>query len=84
MVEVAEVEVDVRAVKLWRVVEPLVYIPPRTSRSAPVVVVAFPPRTKAISFPPFGNKAILFVEVANLLLPAPPDTAAQLNFPEAH
>ena len=49
-----------------------------------MVVVAFPPKTKAMLLPPFGNKARLFVEVANLLLPSPPTKLPQPNCPENH
>ena len=54
LVEVALVEVDWGAVKFWRVVEPETKAPPNTSKSAPLVVVALPPKTSAIELPPEG------------------------------
>ena len=53
-VEVALVVVEFKAVKSCKVVEPLIYAAPSTSRRGPVVVVAVPPKTRAISVPPLG------------------------------
>ena len=64
VVVVAFVEVELSAVKFWRVVEPETNIEPRFSKSAPVVVVAEPPNTTAVA--PAGEMARPFVEVAHL------------------
>jgi hypothetical protein len=57
------------------VVEPWKYALPSTSKSVPSVVVALPPRTRAILLPPFGESVRPFDDVANLefapLLPDP-------------
>lgn len=47
LVVVALVVVELRLVKFWRVVEPETYKSPWTSSSAPVVVVAEAPITRA-------------------------------------
>ena len=64
VVVVAFVEVELSAVKFWRVVEPETNIEPKFSKSAPVVVVAEPPNTTAVA--PAGEMARPLVEVAHL------------------
>ena len=76
LVEVALVEVELTAVKFWRVVEALTNRSPMTSSSAPTVVVAMPPITTDVA--ELGYMVRPLLEVANLSLLDPPPPVASV------